>query len=369
MSIHAPHGFVWPAGLPQCAVCERPANDACHVTPGRPGFGFNAMAAVKHEGRLPVRSHAFTLAGQVASRIPCQLCGGTLADSRHPVGVPAGMMGLPKSVGPAEPATLAIEHDPETAFVSEINGRVVMMTRITEPVGVEVAQPRLEQVALERPAGAHTWIMGRYVEADAPNRNAAYWSTGDLQFGLPTVNAGPINWLHEAKHVLGCIVDSEMVEGGQESQTAGERLGPHIQVLGALWPWVNSQEVALTAAASEAGKLWLSMECISREVACLDEECARTMTYRDYVLARETACDHVKSGAPRRFVDPIFRGAGVIVPPLRPGWANADARVLAAQAETLVEAQAASFRGVADDEAVAVVATVISSLDQIEPDA
>ena len=365
MATVEPHGFVWPLGLPPCLSCGRSANDPVHVTPARGGSFLQTAAAVRHSGRLPVRAHAYSMAGGSAPRIPCAACRGTLSDSRHPVGLPSGMRLQGKFVGKApEAATLA--KDMSAPFVAEVGGKLIMATRQvegTEPADADLI-PRDSEIAKDgHPLSAHKWIAGRYVEADAPNSNAALWSTGDLELGLPSVNAGPINWLHEERYILGAIVDSELVHPEAERAAAG--IGNHIRVVGALWPWLYPQEVSVVETASEAGTLWLSMECISREVACVQDGCGRSITYREYVRERaEKACEHINDGAPRRFVDPIFQGAGIIVPPVRPGWMHADARILADRALSLVERQAAAFTGIAEEEAVALTSLLIDSAEE-----
>jgi hypothetical protein len=52
------------------------------------------------------------------------------------------------------------------------------------------------------------------------------------------------------------------------------------------------------------------------------------MDYLDAQNKTEKACEHVKEhSSVRRFVDPIFQGAAIIVPPTKPGWTNADLSV------------------------------------------
>jgi uncharacterized Rossmann fold enzyme len=71
------------------------------------------------------------------------------------------------------------------------------------------------------------------------------------------------------------------------------------------------------------------MECISREVGCAGPTgCGKTTTDAQYMAG--AACEHVLQRASiRQFIDPVFLGGAVIVPPARPGWAGADATVMA----------------------------------------
>jgi hypothetical protein len=130
-------------------------------------------------------------------------------------------------------------------------------------------------------------------------------------------------------------------------------------MLGAIWSHIWPQEANVVQRASENGKLWASMECVSQSVDCL--ACDKTLSYPDY-MKQEARCDHMRSGMPRRFVDPTFGGAGIIVPPIRPGWANAEMRVQMPEAARLAERQAASFGGMTTSEAELVVAQILASV-------
>lgn len=356
------HGFVWPDGLPSCIMCNRVPNDPIHITPARPNT-FYALPQLAYADaaapNLPQRSHVYTMATRILiSQVPCALCGGLLSDSRHPAGVPAGWREQPGITRPgaaiAEPPMLAHEE----AITAEVNGKVILLSR-GAVVDTEIPQG-LSDLMTEKAgqAGAFQWVMGRYVEADRPNRNAALWSTADLEMGQPGVAQGPINWLHEGRHVIGAIAASELVK--TDRQAADDMgVGNHIAALGALWPWLYPKETAMVAQASKAGSLWLSMECISKEVACLTPECGKVMEYRQYAMTKDARCGHMNEGQPRRFVDPIFQGAGIIVPPVRPGWAKADLRVVMPQAAGIVERQAAAFEGMGDSDAEGVVAAAL----------
>lgn len=349
MTMMPAHGFVWPEGLPPCIMCDRQANDPLHVTPAAAGL-MPIMAADKKAKHLPIRTHAYMMsAPQLAAQVTCQACGGSLRDSAHPAGVPAGAMAR---------ATAAVMESREQAFVAEIGHRLVFAAPVTTEFTAD-SLPREVAADWQRASEKNPnnlWIAGRYVEADRPNRNAAYWSTEDLELGEPTVSHGPINWLHEEKHIIGAIASSQMVHVDREA-AAATGVGNHIAVLGAVWPYIYPQEAQLVQKASENGKLWASMECVSKEVACLS--CDRTLAYRDY-MQQEARCDHMRQGMPRRFADPTFGGAGIIVPPVRPGWANADMRVLMPEAAKLAEREAASFQGVPTSEAELIVAQIIS---------
>jgi hypothetical protein len=358
------HGFVWPKGLPSCTLCARMPNDPMHVTPSRSIstlWSLNRAVAASEPGKHnPVRPHAYTTKGGTTASIPCAMCGQKLANSGHLVGAPAGMTSAKRLRAIPEPPSLAREEP----VVIEGTDKLVLATRAAGVVDVgDDLDEHFHRELASIGGSPHLWIAGRYVAADSPNRNGAYWSTADLEMGEPTVANGPVNWLHEGRHVIGAIAGSQLVT--REHAAEGE-IGTHIVALGAVWPWLYPDEAAMIQQASEAGSLWFSMECISREVACLAEGCEHTADYRAYMLERETArCEHMNEGAPRRFVDPIFQGVGIIVPPVRPGWAEADARVTQAQTEQVVLREAAAFQGVSDADAMGVAYTLLNAAERI----
>lgn len=229
------------------------------------------------------------------------------------------------TLAPAQPA-------PEsTAFVTDLGGK----TLITAPARTFAAmkEPTLDDITAEH----MLWMHGRFVGAEAPNRNGAFWSAGDLQMAQGTVTHGPLNWLHDARHVIGTLAKADYVDPGAGSQKAAQSPLPHITATAAIWRWIYPDEAYVVQQASDQEMLWYSMECISREVSCVGERgCGDTWTYAQYMAG--AACDHIRQRASvRRFKDPIFLGGAVIVPPTRPGWADADARVMST-ASSLAEA-------------------------------
>lgn len=379
------HGFVWPEGLPPCIFCGSDANDTIHVTGGpiggmdaglfdSMGMGMGLMAADKTSLRKPRRSHPYMLATPSLTKgITCQACGAGMADGAHAIGMPSGAM----AARGQDVRNFAEEGEQQqakqqTAFVAQIGHRLVLAAPVTTAFTAE-SLPREVASDWQRASAANPnniWIAGRYVEADRPNRNAAYWSTEDLELGEPTVSHGPINWLHEEKHIIGAIASSKFVH--VERQAADDAgVGNHIVTLGALWPYIWPQEASVIQRASDDGKLWGSMECVSKEVACLT--CDKTMSYPEY-MRQQARCDHMRDGMPRRFKEPTFGGMGMIVPPVRPGWTNADMKVLMPQAAQLAERQAASFEGLSTSDAELIVAQILAfagegGTPEEEPDA
>ncbi len=291
------------------------------------------------------------------------------------------------------------------AFVTTAHGK----TLITAPVTIDGGWQR----ALT-PNPHMLWLAGRLVGAETPNRNGALWSAGDLQMGQPTVAHGPVNWLHEARHVIGSIAEARFIPGASDPteaaaaainvedrkkmakngvalpdgsfpipdvahltsairlartpeqrrhvikraralgradlipeswrsdgtyaaeaaaspQSAAETRDPHIVTAASVWRWIYPDEATVIEWAAEKGQLWQSMECISESVICTEDHggCGRQVSYIDYIHKADAACDHMREGSGvRRFADPTFLGTGIIVPPTRPGWADADVTVL-----------------------------------------
>lgn len=224
------------------------------------------------------------------------------------------------------------------AFVTDVGGH----TMITGPATAHKAS--LRNPTVDDIADEHLLMMqGRFVGAEVPNRNGALWSAGDLEMAQGSVVNGPLNWLHEARHIIGSLTKSEFVAAAGASGSSGQgveqaaTVQPHIVATAGIWKWIYPDEAWVVSQASDQQALWYSMECISKEVACAGPDgCGNKTTYAAYMAG--SACEHVRERASvRQFVNPVFLGGAVIVPPTRPGWAEADASVMQ-KAESLAEA-------------------------------
>lgn len=184
-------------------------------------------------------------------------------------------------------------------------------------------------------------LSGRLVEAERANRNGAFWTQGDLEFGLPSVAYGPLNWLHEESKIIGTLLNPKLVDE-REAAATDPGVGPHIRTDAVVWGWLHPREMAAVKEYAGAGQAWLSMECISQEIACVGPNgCGTKASYLDYQRKSEKACTHLRErSSHRRFVNPIFQGAAVIVPPTQPGWGRAD---LGLKVTATTERQAASL--------------------------
>jgi 2'-5' RNA ligase len=227
---------------------------------------------------------------------------------------------------PVEPVAAKQDEDVQRAFTTEINGK----TLIAAPARTlaSMRDPSLEEITAE----PLLWMHGKFVGAEVANRNGALWSSGDLEMGQGSVAHGPLNWLHEARHIIGSIAKADFVKGKLAAVAADSAdaapAQPHITATAAIWKWIYPDEAFVVNQASDLGQLWYSMECISKEVGCAGPNgCGNTTTYAQYMNG--AACDHVTQRASiRHFKNPVFLGGAVIVPPTRPGWAEADASVM-----------------------------------------
>lgn len=223
---------------------------------------------------------------------------------------------------PADPEVPAVTPvvEPERAFVMTAqSGRTV----ITAP---------LREVAATN--AGFTYLRGRMVGADSPNANGAFWSSEDLELGQTTVAGGPVNWLHDETKIVGSLLDGQF-----QRETAA---GSHIVSTMAIWRFLFPEVADTVEKAAADGQLFQSMECVSRAVACLDGPdgragCGETFDYADYNAGK--TCDHLRErSSMRRFVDPIFLGTAIIVPPVKPADVHASVDVVRQAAQAVEEA-------------------------------
>jgi hypothetical protein len=206
----------------------------------------------------------------------------------------------------------------ERAFVLQAeSGRTV----ITAPV---------REVALANEG--FLYLNGRFVEADRPNLNGALWTSEDLELGQHTVAGGPLNWLHDEQKIVGSLLDSKLVTAREAADAGQPDIGTHITSTAAMWRFLYPREARTIEQAAADHQLFYSMECVSKTVDCVGERgCGQQFGYEDYISGR--ACAHLKERAStKRFNEPLFLGGAIIVPPVRPGWANADVEVVRAAA-------------------------------------
>lgn len=303
-------------------------------------------------------------------------------------------------IAPREIAKAKGEQLGGTGFLTELAGRVILTAPATNLTQASQLPKELAE-RWEKAAGGNpymSWIQGRYVEAEKANRNGAYWSTDDLQFGEMSVKHGPLNWLHEEQTVIGTIADNALIRPEaptlqQAASTPDPRTWtgtstaplyngaittvttassifsapmprPYMAAVSAMWNWVRPDKVEAVHRAGEQGKLWYSMECVGREISCVTDEthegCGKSFDYVKAMTQPTTTCEHIQArSSARRIVDPAFLGGAVIVPPAAPGWGAANVEVMRHSAN-LAEQTFQSGADMTTSEWEALIASVVS---------
>lgn len=184
-------------------------------------------------------------------------------------------------------------------------------------------------------AGYIKWISGAFVRSDEPNSNKQYWTAGDLEMAEYTIRGAPLNLVHRVKQPVGFFRDTERVSLTSDGDQASQSF--RIDALAGMWTHLFPFEAALVDAADEQNALFYSMECQGTHIVCSgDEGCGKTFNY----MKPSTHCEHLKDRASiRHIVNPTFRGGALIIPPVRPGWAEANATVY----EPLILQEAAGY--------------------------
>lgn len=256
-------------------------------------------------------------------------------------------------MSPTTPVLVPPRSEQPPVMITEGRDRLTLTAPVTELLQSEQAAGLGKEMAQR----LYVKLRGRFVEAEKANGNGAYWSALDLEVGLPTVAFGPLNWLHDERKVVGVLSSATLV---QREMAAQSGLGPHINAEATMWRWLYPQETRVVERAAEDKKLWYSMECVSPVVECAGTHgCGAQMPYLDALRREGAACSHVVNReAVRRFVDPIFQGGAIIVPPVTPGWASADLTVVR-EAASALESSPALSADLTDEEASQMVQQVL----------
>lgn len=238
--------------------------------------------------------------------------------------------------------------DAEKAFVMTAkSGRTVITAPLREVAATNIG---------------FTYLRGRMVGGEHPNANGAFWSADDLELGQSTVAGGPVNWLHDENKIIGALLDGQFVAEREAAATSMGLHQPHIVSTAAIWKFLYPNEAAVVEKAAADGQLMQSMECVSRAVACMDgpnglSGCGEEFSYSDYNAGK--TCSHLRErSSMRRFVDPIFLGTAIIVPPVKPADAHASMEVVRQAAESVERAEFAPD-GITSDQAQALAIRVL----------
>lgn len=183
---------------------------------------------------------------------------------------------------------------------------------------------------------AYGWVLGRFVEAERANSNNQFFTLDGLQFGNPTIANAPMNVNHSARNIVGAFVASELIY----PESADEH--PFIESLGVFWRYYFPEEYQQVKAAQDKGHLFYSMECVPRAVSTV----GGTDDSVEYAYEGRTSPNYPTElndrSVPMNLIDPIYVGGALIIPPVNPGWKNADTQVIAGyMKDCWVEAEAA----------------------------
>lgn len=170
---------------------------------------------------------------------------------------------------------------------------------------------------------AHSWVLGRFVEADRPNNNNQFFSLENLEIGKPSIDHAPMNINHSGRNIVGAFVASELIFPTQDYEKA------YIESLGVFWKYYFQDEYRLIQKANGEGSLFYSMECVPEFVSTIggsDDslmypyEGRTSPNYPDELNAREV---------PMSCHNPHFVGGALIIPPVKPGWSQATSTIVA----------------------------------------
>lgn len=173
----------------------------------------------------------------------------------------------------------------------------------------------------------HAVLVGRYVQADLPNRNGHAFSVADLRAKHTTIHYTPYNMLHNRQHTIGTYVATALRD--PDPSIPGMD-APWVDAVTAMWRFVYPDDYRRLVKAHDDGALYHSMEAVGRTMTCGDPTgcCGETFPFRG--AYHDTYCDTVNSGVHGIIGDPLFVGGAAILPPTRPGWGGADVRIAAA---------------------------------------
>lgn len=174
-----------------------------------------------------------------------------------------------------------------------------------------------------RPDPNIKWILGNFVEADNPNDNGHIFPLDDLKVAQQTIPHKPLNMLHHGNYIVGAYAAVEMLWPEKEQ---AEQAHPYIEALAAFWRHLFPEEYQLVQKAHAEGALYYSMEAIPETLNCPEEGCK----FKEEAVAyagrtSETYCAHMNEARGKKILNnPVFGAGAIIIPPVRPGWKNAD---------------------------------------------
>jgi hypothetical protein len=228
------------------------------------------------------------------------------------------------------------------------------------------------------------WIVGNYVEADAPNSNGHIFPLAELEVAQHTLAGKPLNMLHRERHIVGAFAGAQLVdasgkEWSQPATTAASMellatnenakvamANPYVEAVAGLWHSRFREEYYEIEKAHKDGCLFLSMEALPEAVSC--PTCQVEAAFEGF--ESELYCDHMFGPTgPKILHRPVFAGGAIIIPPVRPGWDRADVRTIAEAHERAPEVYAAvagELPHLEPEQWEWLMAELIARLDQVD---
>jgi hypothetical protein len=174
---------------------------------------------------------------------------------------------------------------------------------------------------------AHSWILGKFVEAEKANKNQQYFPLESL-VGNPTVINSPMNVNHNPNRIIGSFVANEVIyPTGEEADD--QPTNPFMETLAVFWKYYFPGVYADTQKAANEGGIFYSMECIPRAVATVggaDDSVEYPYQGRQHPTYPTELNER---SVPMKLIDPHFVGGALVLPPENPAWSGADAKQVA----------------------------------------
>jgi hypothetical protein len=192
------------------------------------------------------------------------------------------------------------------------------------------------------PNPANAYVIGRYAESGRANNNRQLFALEGLQSGRQTLQHAPVNMNHSQRRVVGAFVASELVyptrpEEEEQKEAAmavpDEKLNPFMESLAVVWKHYFPDEYRAVAMAQAEGALYYSMETIPEKIGCAgDGGCGAQFSYEG--PKSQNYCTHLnETSSDKLLINPHFIGGALIVPPVRPGWSNANIKAIDVKAD------------------------------------
>jgi hypothetical protein len=205
---------------------------------------------------------------------------------------------------------------------------ILLDQAVIVPQDRDVASHWASQHMVDNPA--YRWIVGKYVEADAPNSNMQQWRLGDLEVARETVKYAPLNVLHRPEHIVGNFVGTEMLYPTRNPQDEAAQVQPFIEAVAAYWHYYFPTEFAIVERSFNEGSLYFSMESVAESIEFISPE-GESAEFPYVGPQSESYGAWGKDPQNIKQLNrPHFLAGALIFPPTRPGWKGAHIKDLAA---------------------------------------